>query len=263
MHTVGRFLYLRPALAALAFLLIGNVAASGQAGMAELTATVTDDDGVPIAGAAVWVGQLSALTDVKGRATLTRIPAGAHLARIRADGYETESVMVQFEAGAVVEFDAQLKVAAGVVSLPVISVEAERQIPSLRVAGFYQRKQAAHGVFMEREQLVRSDYLPEVALLFRQVRGFDAVWTCGSGGLGCRYAIRSSRGPTGFGGCTPTTIVDGIIWHPDQLNSLRVFDIEAVEAYSGPATTPPQFMLDARGTSCGTVVFWTRRGERS
>jgi len=35
-------------------------------------------------------------------------------------------------------------------------------------------------------------------------------------------------------------------------------DIEALEFYSGPATTPPQFTNRAFSHTCGVIVIWTR-----
>jgi hypothetical protein len=50
--------------------------------------------------------------------------------------------------------------------------------------------------------------------------------------------------------------VDGI---PIQGGSAEEFfpdNVEAIELYSSPANTPPQFVT--RSMTCGTIVIWTR-----
>jgi hypothetical protein len=45
---------------------------------------------------------------------------------------------------------------------------------------------------------------------------------------------------------------------PPNLNSdLYVSELEAIEVYSGAASTPAEF--NSAGAACGTIVMWTRR----
>lgn len=256
------------ALTFLAMLALGALSPAplhAQSGTATLVARVVDDEARPLEGAGVWVDGRSAVTDANGVARLESIQPGIHFVRVRADGYQAESVTLEFVAGGQVDIEAQLAAFANVIALPPISVAAERQVPHLRRAGYYTRKQSGFGTFLEREDSPRWDHLPDVTYLLRGVRGLTVVWE-GSG-----YVVRSSRGTIGIGqrstgygarGCIPQIVVDGMPWPATDLSMVLASDVEAVEVYTGPATTPPQFAFGASGTSCGTVVIWRRRGGR-
>lgn len=247
-------------LTALALGTAGVAPTHAQSGPATLTVRVVDDVGRPLAGAGVWVDDRSVATDASGRATLAGIKPGVHFVRVRADGYRAESVTLDFPAEARVEIEAQLQVVGELYELPTISVEAERQIPHLRRAGYYRRRQAGFGTFLERDQAATWDHLPDVTHLLRGVRGITVVWQ------GAGYVIRSSRGSIGLGArgsCVPQVVVDGMPWPASELNGLPASEVEAIEVYAGGATSPPQFAFSASGTSCGTVVIWRRRGGRA
>lgn len=236
-----------------------------QSGTATLVARVVDDEARPLQGAGVWVGASSAVTDANGIARLERIEPGIHFVRVRADGYQTESVQLEFAAGGQVDLEARLAVFADVIALPPIPVAVERQVPHLRQAGYYTRKQSGFGTFLEREDSRQWDHLPDVTYLLRGLRGLTVVWERSG------YVVRSSRGTIGIGqrstgygarGCIPQIVVDGMPWAASDLISVPASDVEAIEIYAGPATSPPQFAFGGNGTSCGTIVIWRRRGGR-
>jgi hypothetical protein len=257
------------ALTFLAMLALGALAPAplhAQSGTATLVARVVDDEARPLQGAGVWVGARSAVTDANGIARLERIEPGIHFVRVRADGYQAESIQLEFVADAQVDIEAQLAVFADVIALPPISVAAERQVPHLRRAGYYTRRQSGFGTFLEREDSQKWDHLPDVTYLLRGVRGLTVVWERSG------YVVRSSRGAIGIGqrstgygarGCIPQIVVDGMPWSASDLGMVPASDVEAIEVYAGPATSPPQFAFGGNGTSCGTIVIWRRRGGRS
>ena len=43
-----------------------------------------------------------------------------------------------------------------------------------------------------------------------------------------------------------------------ELDNIPVNDIEGMEIYSGPSTTPMQFSHGWSRTDCGAIVIWTR-----
>jgi len=74
--------------------------------------------------------------------------------------------------------------------------------------------------------------------------------------------IVSRRQPSGGGKnvCAPLVFLDAVqigtteSWDVDAF--LTVADIEAVEAYNGPASVPPEF--NATGAKCGVIAIWRR-----
>jgi outer membrane receptor for ferrienterochelin and colicin len=137
--------------------------------------------------------------------------------------------------------------------------------------GFTARKERGVGTFLAREELEKWRYDTDMAGALNSLPGFKVNWTIArSGGI----RVQSSRGPPGLRGswrllaeqgigpngiCFPTVYLDGLRMHRgDQsyLDNLRPEAVEAIEAYSGPATAPAQFNSEA---ICGVIVIWTRR----
>jgi hypothetical protein len=42
-----------------------------------------------------------------------------------------------------------------------------------------------------------------------------------------------------------------------EIDEIPLNDIEGIELYNGPSTTPAEFW-QANGSQCGTIVVWTR-----
>jgi hypothetical protein len=59
-----------------------------------------------------------------------------------------------------------------------------------------------------------------------------------------------------FRDCPPQYWLDGIPLMNGSADEFSPDNVEAIELYAGPATTPPQF--NTRGQTCGTVVVWSR-----
>jgi outer membrane receptor for monomeric catechols len=58
--------------------------------------------------------------------------------------------------------------------------------------------------------------------------------------------------------CVPMIWVDGQRAPGLELDDLPVNDIEGIELYQGPSTTPMQFSQALSVTTCGTIVVWSR-----
>jgi len=67
-------------------------------------------------------------------------------------------------------------------------------------------------------------------------------------------------------GCYAQIYIDGILVNPGKptepydINSIPTSEIEGVEFYSGPATTPIEYARTG-DTQCGVLVLWMRRGR--
>lgn len=238
---------LRTALAA-AFLLAAPAAAQ----RASLRLTVVEaETGLPVAGARVsvsGVGQ-AALTGPDGRAELRGIPQGRRFLSVVRIGFATERAAVEF-GRSVVDADVELRPKA--VELAALEVESGGRAPALRNAGFYERRRQGHGAFMDREQIARRSAIQMIDV-FRQVRGFELAYTPNG-----KPVLRTTRG-TCRG--TPQLYLDGVLMYDferrgDPSDFVHPDQVEAIEAYSGMGTIPPQY--NSTGSACGVVLIWTR-----
>jgi hypothetical protein len=71
-----------------------------------------------------------------------------------------------------------------------------------------------------------------------------------------RQDIRFRGAAFGSRDCPPQYWLDGIPLQSGGADEFAPDNVEAIELYSSPATTPPQF--NTRSATCGTVVIWSR-----
>ncbi len=141
---------------------------------------------------------------------------------------------------------------------------ADAEVPRLAAVGFYERRAAGFGHFIEREKILRlagahiTDVLRSIPLL-RVIRHTGG--TGGASGL-LNPEVRMRGGLRGL--CVPTLYVDGIVAaqgglsartpiRPDDFVSPEV--VEAIEVYTGLAQMPLQYLPRA---GCGVMLVWTR-----
>lgn len=176
--------------------------------------------------------------------------------------YQTESVILAFEAGAHVEVEVDLEPAITAIQLPGITVQAERRPLHLVREGFYDRRQRGLGSFLERDVIRRLGAAGDLCRVFDELRGFNAWSPYGrcvvssGGSVGLR--LTDGAGAAGMSaGCPPTFLVDGASWDGEMVASLSPIHVEAVEGYRGVATTPGRF-IRGMGNPCGTILIWLR-----
>ena len=136
--------------------------------------------------------------------------------------------------------------------LDPLVVEAETQPRRLRMLGFFERKRAGLGGFIEREEIEKRDprFLSD---LFRMRPGFRVVY--GAGG-----AVLVSRRTSTFSNanCRPLIYLDGLPMVRGAIDDLiHPSLVEAIEIYSGISQLPAQYSGAESG--CGVVLVWTRR----
>ena len=140
---------------------------------------------------------------------------------------------------------------------PVV-VNGER-VPGY-LADFYRRRATGRGNFLTRADIEK--WRPsEPSHLLALLPGFYT--RDGSNGRPIIVSRRESTGgPSGLRSCPPVVFVNGVqvgnteTWDVDSF--LMVNDIEAIEAYNGPAWMPVEF--NATGSKCGAIVIWRRAG---
>ncbi len=119
---------------------------------------------------------------------------------------------------------------------------------------FYQRRdRGSGGMFLTRAEIERhhTTVLTEV---LRELPNIRVLRGGGGRHAGIRFQSSSSRAQN----CPPELWIDGQRARGTEIDDISATDVEAMELYSGPSTTPMQFSQQASTYSCGTIVIWTR-----
>lgn len=196
----------------------------------------------------------STQTDEDGSFHLASPTAGGFYLYVEALGFQpTLEGSLNLTEGDTVEIDVVL--IPSPLPMDPIVVEAETQPRRLRMAGFFERKQAGFGAFIEREEIERRDprFLSD---LFRARPGFRLVYGAGGAELVSRRTSTFAAG-----GCKPLIYLDGLPMVRGAIDDLvHPSLVEAIEAYSGISQLPAQY--SGAESACGVVLVWTRRGRR-
>lgn len=216
---------------------------------------------VPVPGAQVLISGFGtvAVSDTAGVAYSPSVPLGQRLVQVQRFGYQPEYFTVEFRLDETVEAEVDLLRAP--IQLERVTVTAERPVRTLQGNGFYTRRQAGIGDFLDRKQIeaLRPD---RVSTLFRTIPGVQLVYCkypdCKDPGY---YLVASSRGvQTGAGmSCFMHVYVDGVPLGPVTPDRWIPDNIEAVEVYRRAVELPGQFYTQT-AAYCGVVAMWTRSG---
>lgn len=235
---------------ALAGLLCVAEAAGGQDAIATLHGIVVDSAGTPIRQVDVGVVALKRLTrtDDAGRFTLARLPLGVIEVSIRRLSYEPQK-----NSYTIAESNDTVRVvlAANVRLLDGVYVTAAELRRREQVEDFYRRMTRGVGTYLTRDDIEgRMSGTPSD--LLRTIPGLRLVRT--RSGTGVRFPTTSlSRRD-----CAPMIWIDGQRAPGLEIDEVTLTDIEGIEIYNGPSTTPVQFSQGVGHVSCGTIVVWSR-----
>lgn len=228
------------------------VASRAQSPLAGLVGIVRDSTGGPIRDVQVRLGGASgprAITNEKGGFGFASLNPGATMVSVRRLGFAPDSIPVVLRAGRV---DSLVFVMTSMAAtLPGLTVEEEADARSHRIlAGFWERRSRGFGNFMTREEIDKRDAHDFVDLT-RMIPSLRAVTINGRRTLRFNGSIQPRD-------CPPQYVVDGMRIEQGSPDEFSPHDIEALEFYSGPATTPPQFTNRSFSHTCGVIVIWTR-----
>jgi hypothetical protein len=212
---------------------------------------VKDSLGHAVAGAEVRArgNVVVAFSDDSGRFHVTQMPVGARGVFVRRLGFAPARAPITPSSGDVDSVRVILRAIAQ--PLPQITVQDEHDSLSKKVlADFWSRRARGFGKFLTRDE-IEDKRASQFVDVVRNVSGVRIQMARGRPDIRFRgAAIGTPRD------CPPQYWLDGIPLQSGVADEFSPENVEAIELYSSPATTPPQF--NTRGATCGTVVVWSR-----
>jgi len=231
--------------------LTGVAATSEAQAPRALFGLVKDSLGHAVAGAEVRAkgNVLVAFSDDSGRFHVAQMPVGARGVFVRRLGFAPTRAPITPSAGDVDSVQVTLRAIAQ--PLPQINVQDEHDSLSKKVlAEFWSRRSRGFGKFLTRDE-IEDKRASQFVDVVRNVSGVRIQMARGRPDIRFRgAAIGTPRD------CPPQYWLDGIPLQSGVADEFSPENVEAIELYSSPATTPPQF--NTRGATCGTVVVWSR-----
>ena len=232
-------------------LLLGPHGALAQ--RAALRGVVKDSGGIPIAGADVEIKarRVQVRTTDDGRFFITRMYAGVVEVSVRRLGYEPAKARARIQDGSVSVIEVIL--IARPAQLDQVDIAASQR-QRAGVEGFHQRRRQGLGTYVTREDIDTRNTM-SVSAMLRTVPGIRFISVRGnSSAQGVRFNNTSIR----RGDCAPMLWIDGQAAPGLEVDDVNLPDIEGIELYNGPSTTPMQFSQQQKDNTCGTIVIWSR-----
>lgn len=218
---------------------------------ATLTGIVRDSSGAPIPQADVSIPGAHVLTRTSdaGVFILTRVEAGSAELSVRRLGYVPRSLQVDIRAAT--SDTLVVVLAAQALTLPGVDVSDQDKRHLLWIEDFYRRRaKGIGGTFYTRED-IDARHVSRLSDVLRDAPGVRFIRTRSGSGIRFDSPANMRRD------CLPQYWVDGQRVSNLEIDDLSARDIEGVELYAGPSSTPSQFSQGAV-TTCGTVVIWSR-----
>jgi hypothetical protein len=240
----------------LRFALVVSLLATSSAGAQaprSLVGLVRDSAGHVIPGAEVRARDnvVLAYSDDSGRFHVAQMPIGVRGVFVRRLGFAPKQATIQTNASG--SIDSVLVVLIAVAhALPEVTAEGAHDSLSQHVlAEFWARRARGFGKFVTRDEIERKGASRFVDVV-RSVSSVSIMSYQGRQEIRFRGAAHGAM----FRDCPPQYWVDGIPLERGSAEEFTPENVEAIELYAGPATTPPQFAT--RSQTCGTVVVWSR-----
>lgn len=203
------------------------------------------------------------LSDGTGRFRIFPGPPGAYRVRVDYFGYGTVEGHPLDLGSETREVEIRLQPEA--VAVEGVVVEVRGRSRTLEATGFYDRQSDGLGLLLDREQLQAMN-LQETGDIVNRVSNLANLPLGARGSMDAtRRFLRFRRAVRGAGGCLPAIFVDGSMirrggeWNramPSLDEIIPVDEVEALELYEGPSTTPARF--NVMGSACGVIAIWSR-----
>jgi hypothetical protein len=213
-----------------------------------LSGQVRDSAGhaIPLAEVRARGNLLVARSDDSGHFHVAQMPAGARGVFVRRLGFAPVRASITQSNG---DTDSIVVILTAVAtSLPsIVALEQHDSLSKVVLAEFWARKAKGFGRFITRDDIQARGGIHFVDL----VRTAPGVMIQNYRG---RQEIRFNRSV--IRDCPPQYWVDGIPLERGSADEFVPDNVEAIELYSSPATTPPQY--STRSLTCGTIIIWSR-----
>lgn len=223
------------------------------------------DSGPWVSGATLFLqgpDPRTATSDRDGRFRIQDVRPGIYGVRIEHLAYrEVEASLEVPPGGATVTLE--LRVLRDAIALEPIHVEVEARSPRLLQVGYYERQRAESGTFIGRDQIERRrpvrtgdlfHILPRANVVGGQIlfRGQAEIF----GALSAGQRGVTGEDAEGPAPCPARVFVDGMQQPDHRIDDIHPDEIEAIEAYAGPARLPIQF--SGPDSACGVILVWLR-----
>lgn len=242
-------------LAPMLSLLVILLPVRGAVAQGRIAGVVRDTSGAGIAGAEITVGgsDTRAETDEAGRFLLARVPAGEVAIHVRRLGFTPTSASVVVSNNATAPLSITVAEVARQLGAVVVHAQQRHKYTGY-LAGFYERRDRGFGRFITGDEIQKRDPM-ELTDMLRSVPGLH-VASAGIGDPSVR--IRGNA-------CAPLVWIDGMPAAAAEfdVDAIAPMSVAGIEIYSGIASVPSDFVLPFGRTVCGTIVIWSRQGERS
>ena len=218
-----------------------------------LAGLVRDSSGHGIPGAEVRArgNVVVAISDDSGRFHVPQMPVGARGVFVRRLGFAPQRAPIQTSASGSID---SVVVVLNAIAHPlpgIVALEPHDSLSRKVLADFWARRSRGFGKFVTRDEIERKGASRFVDVV-RSVSSVSIMTYRG------RPEIRFRGGAVGSMArdCPPQYWMDGIPLERGSADEISPDNVEAIELYASPATTPPQF--STRSPTCGTVVVWSR-----
>ncbi len=231
-------------------------AQSSGARSTSVAGVVRDSSGASVAGADVSVDgtRLSVETAADGMFRLYGMAAGMATITVRRLGFRPLSVPLDVRSGGDAE-RAVITLARAPQQMAAVVVVGNRPTHDATRGMQDRRRKSGSGHYFSRADIENAR--PQVMTdLIRRIPG-ARLQSIG----GIRNAVRFRNAK-----CPPLVWLDGLPLGSSEfdIDNLTPSSIEAIEVYSGFASTPAQFTMTQNiRQQCGAIVIWSRQGEAS
>jgi hypothetical protein len=229
-------------------MVLGPSLSGAQQGM--LRGVVVDSLGAPIRDADVGIIALRRLTrtDDQGRFALAKLPAGRTEVSVRRLSYQPRLIHLMVTDGS---DSVVVTMVAHAAVLSTIDVSASQKRRREGIEEFHRRRIRGTGVYITRDEILARGSM-QTSDVLRNQPGIRFVRTRGVQG------VRFTSSSIARRECMPMIWLDGQKAPGFEVDDVPASDIEGIELYNGPATTPMQFSQGSGYSTCGTIVIWSR-----
>jgi TonB family protein len=234
-------------------LLLSVATGAGAQAPGAIVGRITDESGIGLYGVEIALEDrdVRASTDEAGTFRLTGVSPGPAVVRARRLGFEPQRIEVVVGSGESASLAVKLRPLPQ--TLAPVTVRTKRVDRYGRLAGFYERlEQRSGGYFITRYDIEQQQ--PRMlGHVLQRVPGVTLV-RGRAGTTGVR--LRGRR-------CWPLVWLDGLPMSAGDvdIDSFSPYGIEGLELYLGSTGPPLRYTAMNDGSSCGTILLWTRSSE--